>query len=179
MNERTHEVTVANSRTGGSAGAIRDALPADLDVSGYVGPYQFPDNSRRRIPGAMYTVIAAACMIVGATRADGAVLVNGGLFLAGGILLAVGLYSISSGWKMTVDEKKALLLATKSVGFPVGHSSAQQVWRGLRSRPTWRLFCYSAEEPPSKRGLVLIDAVNGRTVAQLVEDNPEASATGK
>ena len=31
---------------------------------GYVGPYQFPDNSRRRIPGVIYLVIAAACVVV-------------------------------------------------------------------------------------------------------------------
>lgn len=170
---------MTDTRTRRDDGVIRDALPADLDASGYVGPYKFPDNSRRRIPGAIYLLVAASCATVGAISADGAVLVNDGLFLAAGILLAVGAYSISSGWRMSVDEQKALLLATKAVGFPVGHSSAQQVWRGLRSRPTWRLFCYSAEEPPTKRGLVLIDAVNGRTVAKLVEDNPEASAAGK
>ena len=32
---------------------IRDQLPSDLDVSAFVGPYQFPDNSRRRIPGSV------------------------------------------------------------------------------------------------------------------------------
>ena len=32
---------------------IRDELPDDLDVSGYVGPYTFPDISRRRIPGLL------------------------------------------------------------------------------------------------------------------------------
>ena len=33
---------------------VTDALPDDLDVHGFVGPYQFPDNSRRRIPGFLY-----------------------------------------------------------------------------------------------------------------------------
>ena len=33
---------------------VTDALPEDLDVHGFVGPYQFPDNSRRRIPGFLY-----------------------------------------------------------------------------------------------------------------------------
>lgn len=170
---------MSSTRTRGMDGAARDVLPADLDATGYVGPYKFPDNSRRRVPGTIYLVLAVLCVGIGSTADDGAILVNDGLYLAAGILAAIGAYSISSGWKMTVDEKRALLLATKSVGFAVGHSSAQQVWRGLRSRPTWRMFCYSAEEPPRKRGLVLIDAVTGRTVAQLVEDNPEASATGK
>ena len=33
---------------------VTDELPEDLDVHGFVGPYQFPDNSRRRIPGFLY-----------------------------------------------------------------------------------------------------------------------------
>ena len=33
---------------------VTDVLPDDLDVHGFVGPYQFPDNSRRRIPGFLY-----------------------------------------------------------------------------------------------------------------------------
>jgi hypothetical protein len=74
---------------------------------------------------------------------------------------------------MTVDETKALELAGEAVGFPVGHASAQQVWRGLRSRPTWRVLCYSADDPPRQRGLVLVDAVDGRVVEHLVEATPD------
>jgi hypothetical protein len=85
----------------------------------------------------------------------------------------VGIYSITSGWPMTVDERQGLVTATNAVGFPVGHASAQLAWRGLRSRPTWRILCYSTEEPPRRRGFVLIDAVDGHVVEQLVEDNPE------
>jgi hypothetical protein len=77
---------------------------------------------------------------------------------------------------MTVDEKEALVAAQGAVGFAVGHASAQQVWRGLRSRPTWRVLCYSAEEPPKQRGLVLVDAVDGRVLEHLVEMNDEGVA---
>jgi hypothetical protein len=35
------------------------------------------------------------------------------------------------------------------------------------------VLCYSAEEPPRRRGFVLIDAVDGREVDHVVEDNPE------
>jgi hypothetical protein len=59
------------------------------------------------------------------------------------------------------------------MGFAVGHASAQLGWRGLRSRPTWRILVYSAEEPPLHRGLVLVDGVDGEIVAHFVEDNPE------
>jgi hypothetical protein len=152
---------------------VRDALPEDLDVSGFVGPYQFPDNSRRRYPGVLYLVLAAICVAVWIARRDGAVLVNGGFLLAAGLLAAAGIVAITSGWRMHVDEKDALVAATTAVGFPVGHASAQLAWRGVRSRPTWRILCYSAEEPPKRRAFVLIDAIDGHTVDQIVEDNPE------
>lgn len=159
---------------------LRDELPDDLNASEFVGPYQFPDNSRRRIPGVIYLVVAAACIALWLwKRSSGAVLVNKGFLWAGILLAVVGTVSITSGWRMTVDEKEALVLATQAVGFPVGHASAQQVWRGLRSRPTWRVLCYSAEDPPKRRGFVLIDAVDGRTIEHMVQDNPEQDwATG-
>lgn len=153
---------------------LRDELPEDLNAAEYVGPYQFPDNSRRRIPGVLYLLIGTGCIVAYTVAGDDAVLVNRGILGAGILLVVVGVFSITSGWRMHVDETKALEAAGEVVGFPVGHASAQQVWRGLRSRPTWRVLCYSAEEPPAKRGLVLVDAVDGRVVEHLVEDNPEA-----
>jgi hypothetical protein len=153
---------------------IRDSLPEDLDVSGFVGPYQFPDNSRRRYPGVLYLVVAAVCVGVWIARHDGGVLVNGGFIVAAVLLGLAGVISITSGWRMHVDEKDALVAATRAAGFPVGHASAQLAWRGLRSRPTWRILCYSAEEPPKRRAFVLVDAIDGRTVDQIVEDNPES-----
>lgn len=153
---------------------IRDALPADLDASGYVGPYLFPNNNRRRIPAVLYWVISAACLGLWlATRGSESVLVNNGFLAAAVGLTLVGLYSFVTGWDLKVDERDALVAATRQVGFPVGHASAQMGWRGLLSRPTWRILLYSAEDPPEKRGLVLIDGVNGEVVEWFVEDNPE------
>ena len=63
--------------------------------------------------------------------------------------------------------------AQQALGFPVGHASAQQVWRGLLSRPTWRVLAYSTEDPPRRRGLVLVDAVDGRVVEHLAEENTD------
>lgn len=152
---------------------IRDELPDDLQPGEFVGAYLFPDNSRRRIPGYIYLALAAASLAVRLGFPDAAV-VNDGWILGAVILLVVGVITITSGWQMHVDEKEALVKAQQAVGFPVGHASAQQVWRGFRSRPTWRVLCYSAEDPPIERGLVLIDAVDGSIVEQLVESNPEA-----
>jgi len=150
---------------------LRDELPEDLDAAGYVGPYQFPDNSRRRIPGVIYLVTGVGLIALWLIYGDG-VYVNAGLLFGGVLLAAWGVYCITSGWRMRFDEKEALAAAAEAVGFPVGHASAQQVWRGLRSRPTWRVLCYSAEDPPLLRGLVLVDAVDGRVLEHLVQDSP-------
>ena len=152
---------------------VRDELPHDLDPSGFVGPYQFPDNSRRRWPGVIYLVIAAACVAIYFGFPDSPI-VNVGWLVAAGLLTAAAIISITSGWRMHVDETEALVAAQGAVGFAIGHASAQQVWRGLRSRPTWRVLCYSAEEPPAQRGLVLVDAIDGEVVQHLVEPNPDA-----
>jgi hypothetical protein len=156
-----------------NANDFRDQLPEDLNISEYVGVYQFPDNSRRRIPGYIYLGTGAVVIaLVLAIGSDGPY-VNSGL-LTGGVALALfGLLCLSSGWRMTIDEQEALEAAGTAVGFAVGHASAQQVWRGFRSRPTWRVLCYSNEDPPSQRGLVLVDAVNGKVVEHLSQENLE------
>ena len=158
-------------------GDLRDELPDDLNTEGLVGAYLFPDNSRRRVPGVIYLVLAVVCLVLYLSVGDSSPLVNGGFGWAALTLGVMGLLSITSGWRMNVDEKQALVEAQRAIGFPVGHASAQQVWHGLRSRPTWRVLCYSTEEPPQRRGLVLVDAVDGRVIQHLVEDNPEEWAS--
>ena len=158
---------------------IRDQLPSDLDVSAFVGPYQFPDNSRRRIPGYLYLGISALSLLLWLISDQSSGLVNYGFLVFGISLAAFAGYVLSSSWKMTVNERDALVHASRAVDFAVGHASAQQVWRGIRSRPTWRVFCYSAQEPPTHRGLVLVDAVNSNIVECLVELNPDNVATTK
>jgi hypothetical protein len=153
---------------------IRDVLPDDLNAVGFVGAYDFPDNSRRRVPGYIYLGLAAICLIAWLVRHNNRpVLVNNGFLLATGLLAALGLFCITSGWKLGLDEKEALAQATGAVGWPIGHASAQMAWRGLRSRPIWRILAYSVEEPPKRRAFVVIDAIDGRTVEHFSEDNPE------
>ena len=153
---------------------IRDALPEDLDAAGYVGPYMFPNNNRRRIPAYLYWGISAITIVVWFVRRDHSpVLVNTGVLVAAVVLALIGVYSFVAGWNLDVDESDALVAATRQVGFPVGHASAQMGWRGLLSRPTWRILLYSADDPPEKRGLVLVDGVDGSIVEWFVEDNPE------
>jgi len=123
-----------------------DELPEELDVTAYVGPYVFPDIRRRRIAGAIYVVIGLIALAAG-IAAD-----NRGLVFGGVLLLLIAVYHWVAGWSLKVDQTDALAVASRTVGFPVGHASAQLAWRGLLSRPAWRILVYSADEPPSIRG---------------------------
>ena len=155
-----------------SADDYRDELPEDLD-RGFVGVYTFPDNKRRRIPGTIYICMGVLAIGLVAWRGADAVLVNGGIAVAGIGLVVIGIYHWLTGIPLGVDENEALLAATTAAGFPVGHASAQLGWRGLLSRPTWRVLVYSAENPPLQRGLVLVDGIDAEIIDQLIEDNPE------
>jgi hypothetical protein len=145
----------------------RDELPEDLDVTAYVGPYVFPNITRRRIPGVMYAVLAVACLV------GWIVSENGGL-LAGVVIMGlISAYHFATSWNLNIDQTEALAVASRTVGFPVGHASAQLAWRGLRSRPVWRILLYSADVPPTTRGLVELDAVDGTVMGEYTEPNPE------
>ncbi|HEV3353053.1 MAG TPA: hypothetical protein VG076_09020 [Acidimicrobiales bacterium] len=156
------------------AGEHRDELPEELDVSGYVGQYTFPDIARRRIPAVIYLVIAALSFLLWVThRGPSHVLVNEGFLWVAVALALVGLYHLAAAWPLNVGQTDALVAAVRRVGFPVGHASGQLGWTGLRSRPVWRILLYSAEDPPQRRGVVLVDAVNADVLFDFVEDNPE------
>lgn len=145
---------------------MTDELPEELDVT-VARPYKVPDNRKRRIAAWCYVVTAAAC-------AAGAVISgNAGLLAAAVFLALVAVYHFACAWPLQLDETGALAASAAAAGFPVGHASAQLAWRGLRSRPVWRVLLYSADEPPSKRGLVELDAVNGEILGSYTEDNPE------
>ena len=150
-----------------------DELPADLDVTAHAGRYSFPDVSRRRIPGVLYLAVGSAFLALWIVGGSDGVLVNRGLLIGAAGFALLGAYHLAAGWHLAVDDTDALVSASRQVGFPVGHASAQLGWRGLRSRPTWRILLYSAEDPPKRRGLVLVDGIDGGIVGHYVEDNPE------
>jgi|TARA_B110000483_G_scaffold107335_1_gene130973 hypothetical protein len=153
-------------------GDVRDELPEDLNASDFVGPYMFPNNNRRRIPGVLYIVIGIIFVLLYLLVNDSP-MVNAGWAWGGGALLVIGIYNLIAGWSLKIDENDALVQATRTVGFPVGHASAQLGWRGWLSRPTWRILLYSNEPQPDKRGLVLIDGNDGEVLDTIVENNPE------
>lgn len=150
-----------------------DQLPADLqpgmvDMEDYI----FPDNARRRIPAMMYLLIGAGLITLALAKGDG-VFTNRGFLAAGLALIAFGIYSFVAGWPLVLDEQDALVAAGKDANITIGHASAQMGWRGLLSRPVWRILLYSAEEQPTKRAFIIVDGVDGSIVERIVEDNPE------
>jgi hypothetical protein len=150
-----------------------DALPAELDLDEYVGVTTFPDPGRRRWVGALWLVCAAVAAVVVAAKGTDGVLVNKGLlFFAIGAGL-IGVYHLAAGVGLKIRDADALAIASKHVGFPIGHASAQLGFQGLLARPTWRILLYSAENPPKKRGMVLIDGRSAAVLGDYVEDNPE------
>lgn len=152
---------------------VVDVLPADLDITELSNDYLLPNNNRRRIPAAIYAVVAIACGVLWATKADSSPLVNDGFLWVAIILGAFAIFGFYAGRTLAIDETEALATATTTVGFPVGHASAQMVWRGFASRPVWRLLAYSADNPPSRRAIVVVDGLSGEVIEWFAEDNPE------
>lgn len=151
---------------------VVDELPEELQPALAGEDYVFPNNSRRRVPAVIYALIAIACVVV-YTTVDDSPAVNGGWLGAAILLAACAAYAWLAGPDLSIDERDALVAATEDVGFAVGHASAQLGWRGVLSRPTWRVLLYSAEDPPASRGLLFVDGLDGHIVERIVHANPE------
>ena len=123
--------------------------------------------TRRRIPATMYLVLALLSL------GGYALSSNTGLLAAAIVLALVAAYHYACAWPLDIDQTEALLIASRTVGFAVGPSSAQLAWHGLRARPVWRILLYSADAPPTMRGLVQVDAVDGTVMGEYTEPNPE------
>ena len=143
-----------------------DELPEELDIT-VARPYKVPDNRKRRVAAGCYVFAAVA------SGAGGAISGNGGLLAAAALFALVAAHHLATAWPLELDETGALAASAAATGFPVGHASAQLAWRGVRSLPVWRVLLYSADEPPSQRGLVELDAVDGEILGAYTEDNPE------
>ena len=138
-------------------------IEEELDAN-VVGPYKFPQPTRRRIAGWVLLWGALMC----------AVLIDGGWLPALGIAALAG-WQFLSAWPLAIDENQALAVAASAVEFPVGHASAAVTFKGWRSRPRWSVVLYSATEPPDRRALVVVDAVSGDVDGDpYVEDIPGA-----
>ena len=144
------------------------AIPEDLD-SNVVGEYHVPDTNRRRRAALAYfigAVVVAFLIAVGT-------LPSAMWWTAVVVLIAVGLYHVIAGWNLKVREGAALEIANRTVDFAVGHASASLGFVGWRARPVWNVLVFSADEPPSERGLVRIDGIDGNVLDHHSELVPE------
>ena len=142
-------------------------MPQDLDAT-VRGEFMIPDTVRRRRAGLVY-VVAAAIIAVGIATG-----LPQGLWLMVGALVAVAGYHTLAGVPLAVREGEALTEANRAAGFAVGHAAATLGFDGWRARPVWNVLVFSADEPPSKRGLVRIDGIAARVIEKYVEDVPGA-----
>ena len=146
--------------------AAAEGLPEDLDAS-ILGPYTVPNLTRRRRAGAYY--LGGAVLVAFAVLAG----LPPGMWVIVGLLAGIGLYHFVAAFDLKVADTEALSIANQQTDFPVGHASAAIGFEGWRARPIWNVLVFSADDPPSKRGLVRVDAVSGDVKDVLVEDNPE------
>ena len=159
----------AVDRTSDAADA-GDELPEDLDVTAYVGPYVFPDIKRRRIAGTIYPVHrrARACgpgsrpTTAGCCSAAVLLLLDRGVPLRRGLAAARSTRPRRSRSRAARSGSRSGTRRRSSRG--AGCSVAAR--RGASS-------LYSADEPPSIRGLVELDAVDGHVLGEYTEHNPE------
>jgi hypothetical protein len=87
-----------------------------------------------------------------------------------GVFAAIAAYHMAGGGHLVVTDSRALTLATGAVGFPVGHASAVLGFDGVLARPIWNVLVFSADEPPSQRGLVRVDGRSGSVVETYTEE---------
>jgi hypothetical protein len=135
--------------------ARSEGLPDDLDATQHE-PYAIPSTMRRRRSGLVYGAAAAVAVVLG-------------LYVVAVILGVVALWHVAGSWRIAVLDPQALETATRQVGFAVGHASAVVGFDGVRARPVWNVLVFSADEPPSQRGLVRVDAVDGHVVEAYVD----------
>ena len=93
-----------------------------------------------------------------------------GLYGLAGTLLIIGTLHFLTAWPLNTTAEEALTAAAREVSFPVGHASAAATFEGWRSRPVWQVLVYSADDPPTSRGLVRVDGVDGAVAGKVHEE---------
>ncbi len=140
-------------------------MPSDLDA-GNLSPYAVPDPARRHRAAIVYWVTAmvtAGGIVAGLPAAMWGVVAG---------FVAIAVYHHLAGWHLAIRENTALDVANRATEFPVGHASATVGFDGWRARPVWNVLVFSADDPPSSRGLVRVDATNGDVIETYVEAIP-------
>ena len=143
--------------------ADTEGMPEDLDAN-LGGPYEFPSPTRRRTAGFIFlggAGVAVLGVLLGLPAA---------LYVLAAALGLIGLFHFVTAWELNTAAEEALAVAGREISFPIGHASAAVTFEGWRSRPVWQVMVYSADDPPSTRGLVRVDAVTGIGLGKAYEE---------
>ena len=135
-------------------------LPEDLD-STQRAPYAIPSTRRRRNAAVVYAVAAGLATAVAFSHT--------GMTFAAALLGSIALWHLSASWHIRILDPQALEIANREVPMAVGHASAAVGFDGWRARPIWNVVVFSADDPPTERGLIRVDAVDGTVVETYVE----------
>lgn len=147
---------------------VADAADVPDDLQSLVlEPYAVPNTARRRRAGIVY-LFAAAVTALGILLG-----LPAGMWLMVGLFVAIGLYHRIAGWELQIMDGEALEIANRTAEFPAGHASAALNFEGWRARPVWNVLMFSADDPPTQRGLVRVDGINGEVIGSYVEAVPE------
>jgi hypothetical protein len=133
-----------------------------------IGQYEIPNPVRRRRAGLVYLVgamLTAAGIVIGLPE---------GMWLAVALLAAIGGYHLLAGHNLAIKDSEALTIANAATDFPVGHASAVLGFDGVLARPTWNVLVFSADEPPTQRGLVRVNGRSGDVIETYTEVVPPA-----
>ncbi len=150
--------------------AAAAGMPEDLDAN-VLGPYEVPDPVRRRRAGVAYfvgAVITAVGIAAGLPRA---------MWMIAAVFVVIGVYHYAAGHHLAVKDHEALTIANTAIEFAVGHASAVLGFDGAMARPVWNVLVFSADEPPSQRGLVRVDGRSGEVIETYTEPIPPAEST--
>ena len=128
----------------------------------------FPDVAKRRVAGTIYLVLAVTCLAQWSQSSNRGMLAVAVLLARDRRLPLPRRVEAEGRRDRSARHRDAAPSASPSVTRP-----AQLAWYGLRSRPAWRILLYSADEPPSLRGLVECDGVDGHVIGEYTETNPE------
>lgn len=143
------------------------AIPDDLDADLLDPDYWIPNTHRRRRAGLVWIVSGLLSALIVAI-AD----LPGLMYGMAAAMVLLGAYHIAAGWDVAYAEDRALELANREVEFAVGHASAVMNFEGWLAKPVWNVLVFSADDPPSERGLVRVDAMTGAVVDRYVEAVP-------
>ena len=143
------------------------AMPEDLDAE-VLDPHAVPDPQRRRRAAVVYVVAADAHR----PRRRPGCPSRGDVARPSPLLLAVAGWYLLGAWHLVVREGAGAGGGQSGDRVPGGACLGHLGFRGWRSRPIWNVLVFSADEPPSRRGLVRVDGIDATVVETYAEEVP-------